>query len=53
MAKLKKPKAKGKRLENLISEIIKNEWNLKFTGTENRFIIYKYPFKQDDIYEIK
>ena len=39
--------------EYRVCAILKNEWNLKFTGTENRFMIYKYPFKQDDIYEIK
>lgn len=50
MAKLKKPKAKGKRLENLISEIIKNEWNLSEDEVHRALTSGNFKHETGDIY---
>lgn len=50
MAKLKKPKAKGKRLENLVSEIIKNEWNLTEDEVHRALTSGNFKHETGDIY---
>lgn len=50
MPKLKKPKAKGKRLENLISEVIKNEWSLTEDEVHRALTSGNFKHEFGDIY---